>query len=156
VIGEIGWPSEGRTRESAVATKSNQALFLRRFLAYAERQGYVYYVMEAFDQPWKAQAEGKVGAYWGVYDADRQQKFSFREPIVRVPNWHVLARRPSSPPPSCCGSSTSTATRCAIAAAVSRDRRVRHGDAGHVDPLRLSQQYLTVTSALVGALLFIA
>ena len=47
--------------------------------------------MEAFDQPWKAAAEGKVGAYWGVYDADRQQKFEFRAPIVRVPHWHVLA-----------------------------------------------------------------
>ena len=34
--------------------------------------------MEAFDQPWKAAAEGEVGAYWGVYDADRQPKFAFR------------------------------------------------------------------------------
>ena len=47
--------------------------------------------MEAFDQPWKAAAEGEVGAYWGVYDADRQQKFEFRAPIVRMPHWHVLA-----------------------------------------------------------------
>ncbi|MDH5176749.1 MAG: glycosyltransferase [Gammaproteobacteria bacterium] len=91
VIGEVGWPSEGRTRESAVATTANEALFLRRFLAYAERQRLEYFVMEAFDQPWKAAAEGKVGAYWGVYDADRQQKFEFRAPIVRVPHWHVLA-----------------------------------------------------------------
>ncbi|MGB5104713.1 MAG: glycosyltransferase [Steroidobacteraceae bacterium] len=91
VIGEVGWPSDGRTRDAAVASTSNQALFLRRFLAHAEREGYVYYVMEAFDQPWKEQAEGKVGAYWGVYDADRQQKFAFRAPIVRVPNWQVLA-----------------------------------------------------------------
>ena len=91
VIGEVGWPSEGRTRESAVATTANEALFLRRFLAYAEQQRLEYFVMEAFDQPWKAAAEGKVGAYWGVYDADRQQKFEFRAPIVRVPHWHVLA-----------------------------------------------------------------
>jgi exo-beta-1,3-glucanase (GH17 family)/cellulose synthase/poly-beta-1,6-N-acetylglucosamine synthase-like glycosyltransferase len=91
VIGEVGWPSEGRTRESAVATVANEALFLRRFLAHAEQQRLEYYVMEAFDQPWKAAAEGKVGAYWGVYDADRQQKFEFRAPIVRVPHWHVLA-----------------------------------------------------------------
>ena len=57
----------------------------------AEQQRLEYFVMEAFDQPWKAAAEGKVGAYWGVYDADRQQKFEFRAPIVRVPHWHVLA-----------------------------------------------------------------
>jgi len=91
VIGEVGWPSDGRTRNSAVASKANQALFLRRFLAYAEQQQLEYFVMEAFDQPWKESAEGKAGAYWGVYDADRQQKFAFREPIVKVPNWQVLA-----------------------------------------------------------------
>jgi hypothetical protein len=91
VIGEVGWPSAGRTRESAVASTSNQALFLRRFLDRAQQEGYVYYVMEAFDQPWKERSEGKVGAYWGVYDADRQQKFAFTKPIVRIPHWHVLA-----------------------------------------------------------------
>ena len=91
VIGEVGWPSDGRTRASAVATTSSQALFLRRFLARARQEGYVYYVMEAFDQPWKERSEGKVGAYWGVYDADRQQKFAFTKPIVRIPHWHVLA-----------------------------------------------------------------
>ena len=34
--------------------------------------------------------EGKVGAYWGVYDADREPKFAFTKPIVRIPHWHVL------------------------------------------------------------------
>jgi exo-beta-1,3-glucanase (GH17 family)/cellulose synthase/poly-beta-1,6-N-acetylglucosamine synthase-like glycosyltransferase len=91
VIGEVGWPSEGRTRESAVASVSNEARFLRRFLAVAQSHRYEYFIMEAFDQPWKATAEGKVGAYWGVYDADRHQKFEFRAPIVRIPHWHVLA-----------------------------------------------------------------
>jgi hypothetical protein len=91
VIGEVGWPSDGRTRNAAVATVSNQALFLRRFLARAQEAGFVYYLMEAFDQPWKEKAEGQAGAYWGVYDADRQPKFEFTDPIVKVPNWQVLA-----------------------------------------------------------------
>ncbi len=91
VVAEVGWPSNGRTREAAVATVANQALFLRRFLAHAERQGWVYYVMEAFDQPWKQQTEGAVGAYWGVYDVERNAKFSFQGPIVRLPEWPVLA-----------------------------------------------------------------
>jgi exo-beta-1,3-glucanase (GH17 family)/cellulose synthase/poly-beta-1,6-N-acetylglucosamine synthase-like glycosyltransferase len=91
VIGEVGWPSDGRTRESAVASTSNQALFMRRFLAYAGQAHYTYFLMEAFDQPWKERSEGSVGAYWGVYDANRQQKFEFTAPIVRVPQWHVLA-----------------------------------------------------------------
>ena len=91
IIGEVGWPSNGRTREGAVASTANEALFLRRFLQHADAKGYIYYLMEAFDQPWKATFEGAVGAYWGVYDVDRRPKFEFTAPIVRVPQWHVLA-----------------------------------------------------------------
>ncbi len=91
VVAEIGWPSHGRTREYAVASESNEALFLRRFLKRAEKEQIIYYVMEAFDQPWKAYQEGAVGSYWGVYDVSRNPKFAFTEAIVRVPEWHVLA-----------------------------------------------------------------
>jgi exo-beta-1,3-glucanase (GH17 family)/cellulose synthase/poly-beta-1,6-N-acetylglucosamine synthase-like glycosyltransferase len=91
VVGEIGWPSRGRTRESAVASDANEALFLRRFLARADKEEIVYYVMEAFDQPWKAYMEGAVGSYWGVYDVNRHPKFAFTAPIERLPEWHLLA-----------------------------------------------------------------
>lgn len=91
VLAEVGWPSNGRTRRSAVASQSNEAIFLRRFLARAQAEKYDYYLMEAFDQPWKSETEGAVGAYWGVYDVYRNQKFAFTEPIVRVPQWRTLA-----------------------------------------------------------------
>ena len=91
VIAEIGWPSRGRTRESAVASDANEALFLRRFLYRARKEKITYYVMEAFDQPWKAYLEGAVGSYWGVYDVNRRPKFAFTAPIVRIPEWHILA-----------------------------------------------------------------
>ncbi|AMN47896.1 beta-(1-3)-glucosyl transferase [Steroidobacter denitrificans] len=91
VIGEVGWPSDGRTRGQAIASVSHEALFLRRFLRLARDAGYVYYLMEAFDQPWKARFEGAVGAYWGVYDVHRRPKFEFVAPIVRVQRWQLLA-----------------------------------------------------------------
>jgi exo-beta-1,3-glucanase (GH17 family)/cellulose synthase/poly-beta-1,6-N-acetylglucosamine synthase-like glycosyltransferase len=91
IIAEIGWPSRGRTHESAVASDANEALFLRRFLYRAQKEHLAYYVMEAFDQPWKAYMEGAVGSYWGVYDVNRQPKFEFTAPIVRIPEWHILA-----------------------------------------------------------------
>ena len=91
VIGEVGWPSEGRTRVRAEASVANEALFLRRFLRLAQDEGYVYYLMEAFDQPWKRRNEGAVGEYWGIYDVDRLPKFPLREPIVRIPGWQTLA-----------------------------------------------------------------
>ncbi len=92
VIAEVGWPSNGRTNKGAVASEATQAMFLRRFLHRAEQQGYTYYIMEAFDQPWKGlHQEGAVGAYWGVYDAERNAKFEFIEPIVGLPQWQTLA-----------------------------------------------------------------
>jgi len=91
VLAEVGWPSNGRTLKSANASESNEAIFLRRFLARAGQAKYDYYLMEAFDQPWKTDNEGSVGAYWGVYDVFRNQKFAFTEPIVRVPHWRLLA-----------------------------------------------------------------
>jgi exo-beta-1,3-glucanase (GH17 family)/cellulose synthase/poly-beta-1,6-N-acetylglucosamine synthase-like glycosyltransferase len=91
VIAEVGWPSNGRTRKSAVADEAAQAKFLRRFLHRAEQEQYIYYVMEAFDQPWKRKLEGSVGAYWGVYDVERNAKFEFVKPIVGLPQWQSLA-----------------------------------------------------------------
>ncbi|HKT31184.1 MAG TPA: glycosyltransferase [Gammaproteobacteria bacterium] len=92
VIAEVGWPSVGLTRHAAVASTADEALFLRRFLAYAGAQHWTYYLMEAFDQPWKGiSAEGDVGAYWGVYNVYRQPKFNFTRPIVSVPDWRLLA-----------------------------------------------------------------
>ncbi len=91
VIAEIGWPSNGRTRQGAVASQANQAKFLRRFLAVAERNNYNYYIIEAFDQLWKRDLEGEAGTYWGVYDDQREQKFAFTTPVIRIPQWQELA-----------------------------------------------------------------
>jgi cellulose synthase/poly-beta-1,6-N-acetylglucosamine synthase-like glycosyltransferase len=91
VLGEVGWPSKGRTRHGSVATAANEALFLREFIARAHKEGYTYYLMEAFDQPWKRAFEGDVGAYWGVYDVERRPKFSFQGAVVPIPHWPLLA-----------------------------------------------------------------
>ena len=64
---------------------------LRRFLARAAEEDYIYYLMEAFDQKWKRETEGAVGAYWGVYDVERKAKFQFTDPIVQIPGWPILA-----------------------------------------------------------------
>ena len=91
IISEVGWPSHGRDRGAAVASVSNEATFLRLFLERVQEYRYIYYLMEAFDQPWKDDIEGAVGAYWGVYDVERKPKFEFTQPIVPVPQWQMLA-----------------------------------------------------------------
>lgn len=91
ILSEVGWPSNGRVKHDAVASVANQAVFLRHFLERVPHEGYIYYIMEAFDQPWKTDIEGAVGAYWGVYDVERNPKFEFTQPIIPVPQWQLLA-----------------------------------------------------------------
>ncbi|MEX5623722.1 beta (1-6) glucans synthase, partial [Pseudomonas syringae] len=61
LIGETGWPSEGRPRETAIPSRVNEARFIRGFVAMAESNGWHYNLIEAFDQPWKRANEGAVG-----------------------------------------------------------------------------------------------
>ncbi|WP_460117550.1 glycoside hydrolase family 17 protein [Pseudomonas sp. H3_G09] len=87
MIGETGWPSEGRQRETAVPSRVNEAKFIRGFVAMAEQEGWRYNLIEAFDQPWKRGSEGAVGGYWGLFDADRQDKGVLAGPVSNVPYW---------------------------------------------------------------------
>ncbi|MCQ4270812.1 glycosyltransferase [Pseudomonas kuykendallii] len=91
LISEVGWPSNGRMRGGADATQADQAVYLRTLVNKLNSQGYNYFVIEAFDQPWKASDEGSVGAYWGVYNLNRQAKFAFEGPVVAIPQWRLLA-----------------------------------------------------------------
>ena len=87
VIGEVGWPSAGRDIGAARATRVNQAEFLRRFFVEAERRGLNYYVMEAFDQPWKVSFEGRAAGHWGMFDLDRAPKWSLTGTVSETPAW---------------------------------------------------------------------
>ncbi|MGO4504286.1 glycoside hydrolase family 17 protein [Dyella sp. 2YAF14] len=87
MIGETGWPSQGRPRREASASLVNEARYLREFLLYAGSVDMPYNVIEAFDQPWKRDQEGTVGGYWGIFDVNAKPKFSMQGPVVEEPNW---------------------------------------------------------------------
>ena len=80
VIAEFGWPSRGYNFGAAVPGPARQADILRDFLREARHHGIEYNIIEAFDQPWKVD-EGRVGAYWGLFDAQRQMKFELVGPV---------------------------------------------------------------------------
>ena len=85
VIAEFGWPSRGLNRLDAVPDPLAQAEIIRDFVARADAMGIDYSIVEAFDQPWKT-FEGSVGAYWGMFDTERQPKFELAG-AVETPNW---------------------------------------------------------------------
>ena len=112
--------------------------------------------MEAFDQPWKARYEGAVGAYWGVYNVNRKPKFEFVKPIVRIPQWQLLA-----------GISVAVAAVLLVLVYLNSSTLGTRGrsllavvvygtaTAAVLIIYQYSQQYLTVISALIGICLIL-
>lgn len=90
VIGETGWPSDGRMRSDARPGRIEQVRYFSIFRSAAEREKFDYNVIEAFDQYWKARQEGTVGAAWGLLDAQRHDKFELGKPVVAEPRWQLL------------------------------------------------------------------
>ncbi|HSC18686.1 MAG TPA: glycosyltransferase family 2 protein [Rhizomicrobium sp.] len=91
IIGESGWPSEGRTRRFAEPSLANEAYYVRSFVQLAMQKGWDYYIVEGYDQPWKAGTEGAVGAYWGLFDAEGHPKFAFAGMLRNFPQWRTYA-----------------------------------------------------------------
>ncbi len=91
VVGEAGWPSDGHTLGGAEASTANEGYFLRAFVPFAQEKGWDYYLFEAYDQPWKAQGELGVGAYWGMFDASGRPKFAFTGLLRTFPEWRGYA-----------------------------------------------------------------
>lgn len=87
IIGEVGWPSGGAVFGQAIPSVVNQARFVREFLGLAAEGKVDYFLMEAFDQPWKKALEGRVGAYWGMFDKARHLKYPLDGPMVPNPLW---------------------------------------------------------------------
>ena len=90
LIGETGWPSQGRMREGALPSRTNQARVVSEILGLAKQENFRVNLIEAYDQPWKRQLEGTVGGYWGLIDsAQRAVKYPSNEPISNYPLWKL-------------------------------------------------------------------
>jgi exo-beta-1,3-glucanase (GH17 family) len=90
LIGETGWPSEGRMREGALPSRTNQARVVSEILGLAKQENFRVNLIEAYDQPWKRQLEGTVGGYWGLIDAaQRAVKYPPGQPISNFPFWKL-------------------------------------------------------------------
>ena len=90
LIGEAGWPSKGRMREVSLPSRINQARFISELLDRAGREKIHVNVFEAYDEPWKRQWEGTVGAHWGLFDGDtRQIKHAVGSAVSNYPFWKL-------------------------------------------------------------------
>ncbi len=87
LIGESGWPSEGRQRGWAVPSVVNEAFFIRGLLKIAADNHFDVNIVEAFNQPWKSFQEGVVGANWGLFSVDRQEVFPLTGKVTENVKW---------------------------------------------------------------------
>ena len=91
LIGESGWPTRGRQRGPAPASVTDAAQFVRTLAQVSKEKGFDYNLVEAFDQPWKAELEGTVGANWGVVDSLRRVKYAMSGPVQENRDWAIHA-----------------------------------------------------------------
>jgi exo-beta-1,3-glucanase (GH17 family) len=90
LIGETGWPSEGRMRAGALPSRTNQARVVSEILSLARRENFRVNLIEAYDQPWKRQLEGTAGGYWGLFDSvQRALKYPPGEAVSNFPSWKL-------------------------------------------------------------------
>src|SRR6201985_3770001 len=88
LIAETGGPSQGRMREGALPSRTNQARVVSEILQIAKQENFRVNVIEAYDQPWKRQLEGTVGGFWGLFNSERRElKYPPGEPISNFPLW---------------------------------------------------------------------
>lgn len=76
IISETGWPNVGTPTDGAVPSLENAIKYFVDTYQWAERDGIEIFYFSSFDESWKVDAEGDVGAYWGLWDKDGNPKYA--------------------------------------------------------------------------------
>ena len=75
IISETGWPNIGTPTKGSVPSFENAIKYFVDTYQWAEQDGIEIFYFSSFDESWKVDAEGDVGAYWGLWDADGNPKY---------------------------------------------------------------------------------
>jgi exo-beta-1,3-glucanase (GH17 family) len=75
IIAETGWPNVGTSEKGAVPSVDNAIKYFINTYQWAEEDGIEIFYFSSFDETWKVDAEGDVGAFWGLWDKDGNLKY---------------------------------------------------------------------------------
>ncbi len=75
IISETGWPNLGTPERGAQPSVEGAMKYFIDTYKWAEQDGIEIFYFSAFDEDWKVDAEGDVGAYWGLWDKDGNPKY---------------------------------------------------------------------------------
>ena len=76
IITETGWPNVGTAERGAEPSYDNAIKYFINTYLWAEEDNLDIFYFSSFDETWKIEEEGDVGAYWGLWDKDGQLKYS--------------------------------------------------------------------------------
>ena len=76
IVSETGWPNVGTATEGAEPSFENAVKYFVDTYKWAEEDGVEVFYFSAFDEAWKVDKEGDVGAFWGIWDKDGNPKYS--------------------------------------------------------------------------------
>ncbi|MFD1062242.1 MFS transporter [Winogradskyella litorisediminis] len=74
IITETGWPSQGDTVGKAIPNKINSKKYFVKTQDWAQKQNIKLFYFSSFDEGWKKNIEGEVGAKWGIWDKNEKLK----------------------------------------------------------------------------------
>ncbi len=75
IISETGWPNVGTPDRNAVPSYENALRYFINTFSWANQEKIDVFYFSSFDETWKIEKEGDVGAYWGLWDKDGNFKF---------------------------------------------------------------------------------
>jgi exo-beta-1,3-glucanase (GH17 family) len=75
IVSETGWPNVGTATDGAVPSLESAIKYFVDTYRWAEEDGIEIFYFSSFDEAWKVDREGDVGAYWGLWDKDGNPKY---------------------------------------------------------------------------------
>jgi glucan 1,3-beta-glucosidase len=75
IITETGWPSQGSDLWGAHPSYRNYLKYFINAQLWSKEKEIEMFYFSSFDESWKVDAEGDVGAYWGLWDKEEILKF---------------------------------------------------------------------------------
>lgn len=76
IITETGWPNRGSAFEGAEPSEENALRYFISAQKWSQEEDIDMFYFSSFDEVWKIDVEGDVGAYWGLWDKNGNLKYS--------------------------------------------------------------------------------
>jgi len=75
IITETGWPNIGEEFYGAEPSVKNALIYFLNTQQWSSENDIDIFYFSSFDESWKIDDEGDVGAYWGLWDVNEKLKF---------------------------------------------------------------------------------